>query len=211
MKVSVQIVTRNSLRYIGNCLESLEQQTLGDFSLIVIDNGSTDKTATFVRNHFPTVTVLENFKNLGFSRAHNQGIAFSQAEYVLVLNPDIVLTETFLEKLVAFADTQPAGGSFGGKLLRLRSEAVNTDDGDSLRDVLRTNMIDSAGLRITRGRKVFDRGSGQQDRGQYERSEEVFGISGACALYRRSALDEIKVNGEYFDVDFFAYKEDADV
>src|SRR3989344_3182641 len=173
MKVSVQIVTRNSLRYIGNCLESLEQQTLGDFSLIVIDNGSTDKTATFVRNHFPTVT--------------------------------------FLEKLVAFADTQPAGGSFGGKLLRLRSEAVNTDDGDSLRDVLRTNMIDSAGLRITRGRKVFDRGSGQQDRGQYERSEEVFGISGACALYRRSALDEIKVNGEYFDVDFFAYKEDADV
>jgi GT2 family glycosyltransferase len=57
----------------------------------------------------------------------------------------------------------------------------------------------------------LDRGAGEVDRGQYDREELVFGASGAAACYRRAMLEDVKVDGEYFDEDFFAYREDADL
>src|SRR3989338_5706094 len=127
-KVSVQIVTWNSERSLFNCLESLGRQTFTDFSVLVIDNGSQDGSVRFVRSHYPTTAVLENFKNLGYAKANDQGIALAKAEYVLVMNPDVVVAETFLSRLVAFADRHPEGGSFTGKTLKLFSKAASVDD-----------------------------------------------------------------------------------
>ena len=210
-KVSIQIITWNSSRYIGDCLNSLQAQTFTDFSVLVIDNASTDGTVEFVRSHYPTAAVLQNFKNLGYAKANNQGIKLAKSPYVLVLNPDVILEPDFLARLVALADQQPQAGSFGGKLLKLHSQAIDQQDQSGLRQAVKSDLIDSAGLLIYRSRKVVNRGEGQKDQGQYDQTEEVFGLSGAVVLYRRGALEAVAVNKQYFDDDFFAYKEDIDL
>lgn len=210
-KVSVQIVTWNSLRYIFDCLESLMRQTYRDFSIVIIDNGSEDGTVEFLREQYPTVSILQNFKNNGFTKANNQGIHLAKGQYVLVMNPDVILADDYLENIVNCADQYPEAASFGGKVLKLFSDNTNVEEESNLRKVIKSRIIDSAGLLMYRSRKAANRGEGAIDRGQYERVEEVFGHSGACVLYRKPALDEIMIRNEYYDQDFFAYKEDVDL
>ena len=210
-KVQVQIVTWNSLRYMVDCLESLMRQTFRDFSVLVIDNASEDGTVEFIRSYYPEVSILQNFKNFGFSKANNQGIAFAKSDYVLVMNPDVILTDEFLEKLVSFADQYQNGGSYGGKILKIFSEAVDQNEVEGLREVVKSNIFDSTGLQIFKSRRAVNRGEGQKDQGQYDKTQEVFGLSGACVLYRLAALQDTMIRNEYFDQDFFTYKEDIDL
>lgn len=196
--IAVVIVTWNSKTVLADCLSSLQRQTFTDFSVMVVDNASSDGTVELIRRDFSHATVLRNSQNVGFSRANNQGIALTQSDYVLTLNPDVELEPTFLEQLVKFAEGHPQGGAFCGKLLKRR---VETGAG----------VIDSTGVRVTRSRRVLDRGEGEPDTGRYEAIEQVFGVSGAAALYRRAALAEAAEGDEYFDEFFFAYKEDVDL
>ncbi|MBN1779361.1 MAG: glycosyltransferase [Candidatus Buchananbacteria bacterium] len=210
-KVSVQILTWNSIKYIGDCLASLAKQSFEDFSVMVVDNGSSDGTVEFVRVNYPTVSVLQNFKNLGYAKGNNQGIKLAKSIYVLVINPDVILESDYLKKMVNFADQHPEAGSFGGKILKLYTQAYDKNDQAGLRQSIKSDVIDSTGLEIYRSRKAVDRGEGQKDEGQYNSTQEVFGITGAAVMYRKSALEETAVNGQYFDNDFFAYKEDVDL
>lgn len=224
-RIAVNIVAWNSLRYVPALLASLEAQTFQDFFVTVVDNASTDGVLDWLRAEYPQVAALRNTRNLGFARGHNQAIALARARwsrqplapmnrsigaeedrYVLVTNPDVVLASDFLEKLVAAADSHPEFGAFGGKLLRIVAERA----GDVLVEPRKTTVIDSTGLKIARSRRVVERGAGEEDTGQYT-DGPIFGISGALALYRMSALDDIKFDDEYFDDDFFAYKEDVDL
>lgn len=210
-KVSVQIVTWNSKRYITECLDALLAQTYTDFSVIVIDNGSSDGTVQVVRSEYPTAVVLENFKNHGFAKANNQGIRLAKTEYILTMNADVIVEPDFLEKIMKFADEHPQSASFSGKVLKLRSEPIDHDDQSGLRESVKTNIIDTAGLQMYKSRRAVNRGENEQDDGQYDRAEKVFGVSAACALYRKSVLDEVAIKNEYFDEDFFSYKEDVDL
>lgn len=211
-KVFVQIVTWNSINYIGECLDALAEQTFTDFSLLVIDNRSNDQTVKFVRDSYPTAAVLENLKNTGYAKANNQGLRLAKSEYVLVMNPDVVLEPDFLETLIKFADEHPEAGSFCGKTFRLHSQMLDDHNDESgLRESIQTDIIDSTGLIIHKSRKEENRGEGQTDTGQFERAEEVFGASGACVLYRLEAIQDVMIKNEAFDQDFFAYKEDVDL
>lgn len=225
-RIAVNIVAWNSLRYLPALFASLGAQTFQDFSVTVVDNASTDGVLDWLRAEYPQVATLRNTRNLGFARGHNQAIALSRARwsrqvdkptdrsvglsdarrYVLVTNPDLVLAPDFLERLVVTADSHPEVGSFGGKLLRIVAERA----GDVLVEPRKTTTIDSTGLKIARSRRVVERGAGEEDTGQYA-DGPVFGISGALALYRMTALDDIKFDDEYFDDVFFAYKEDVDL
>lgn len=216
-KVIIQIVTWNSEKFLKDCLDSIFQQTFKSFSVLIIDNGSTDNSLEIVRNNYSkqkikekfnrtnNIFVFQNNKNLGFSRAHNQGFNLCQSEYVLVLNPDVILEPDFLARLVRIANKEKKFGSFGGKLLR-----IMTGDAEC-GEKIKTDIIDSAGLNMLKNHHFVDRGQGEKDKGQYDRLTDVFGISGACVLYRRQALEEVKINDEYFDQDFFAYQEDIDL
>ncbi|MFA6409957.1 MAG: glycosyltransferase family 2 protein [Candidatus Buchananbacteria bacterium] len=210
-KVSIQIVTWNSLNYIFDCLESLMRQSFRDFSVLVIDNGSDDGTVEFIRSNYPTVSILQNFKNTGFCKANNQGILLAKSEYVLVVNPDVILDQNYLQNLVTFADQCPKGASFGGKILKIHSEAFDLNEESGLREVVKSDVIDSVGFKIFKSRRVVDWGEGEKDQGQYDKVQEVFGNTGACVLYRQSALQDIVIKNEFFDNDFFAYKEDIDI
>jgi GT2 family glycosyltransferase len=208
-KISVHIVTWNSMKVLSGALDSLREQSFKDFSLVVVDNASTDGSVNCVRERFPEATVIRNFKNLGFSAAHNQAIEMARkakAKYVLVMNPDIILTPDHLRNLLAGLEGRPEIGSAGGKLLRVRAGAGENADPEL------TDVFDSIGLGVRKNRRFYDRASGETDAGQYDKPLEVFGVSGALVLYRLEALDEAQAAvGEAFDEDFFAYKEDADL
>ncbi|MFA6603232.1 MAG: glycosyltransferase family 2 protein [Patescibacteria group bacterium] len=213
-RVSINIVTWNSLKFLPEALKSIAAQTYRDFSVLIIDNASSDGTTEFIRSEYPSFGLLRNFKNLGFCRAHNQGIGHVVAHsngggedrLILVTNPDIVLEPDFLKNLVASLDRRLDAGSAGGKLLKI----FDRDEG-GMREPVRTATIDSTGLRVLRSRRFVDRGAGESDDGRYDRPEEVFGVSGAVALYRLAALEDVAQDGQYFDEDFFAYKEDVDL
>lgn len=219
-KFSIHIVSWNSARVLADALESLRAQTFKDFTLTVVDNASTDGSVDVVRERLPEATVLRNFKNLGFSAGQNQAIELARNRwvdddkkgrssvdrYVLVMNPDIILTPDFLEKLARGVDGRYEVGSATGKLLRVRRSRVEGGDPEF------TDVIDSAGLVMKRNRRAADRGAGEKDGPAYAAPTEVFGVSGALALYRAEAIDALReVSGEVFDADFFAYKEDVDV
>jgi GT2 family glycosyltransferase len=180
----------------------------------VVDNGSSDGSPEFVRENYPEAMVLQNKRNLGFARAHNQAIEFARTHlmsdeeelFVMVTNPDIILEERFVERLVERFEHRSDAGSACGKLLKV----YETMDGD-LRDKDYSDIIDTAGLKVFRSRRVVERGSGEKDSDRFERTEEVFGPSGAVAMYRMKALMDAAVSGEYFDESYMAYKEDVDL
>jgi GT2 family glycosyltransferase len=198
--VSISIVTFNSARELPACAEGLRQQTCGPLELIVVDNGSTDDSIEVARALLPSAAIITNGTNLGFARAQNIGISHSCGEFFMPLNPDVRLAPRYLERLVAALRSDAQIGTTCGKLLLDDSGA-----GASQR------LIDSTGLFLNRARRQYLRGHGEPDRGQYERSTEVFGACGAAPLFRRSMLEDVRVDGEYFDTDFFMHKEDVDL
>lgn len=197
-KVAINLITWNGEKYVENCLKAVLAQTFKDFSVIIIDNGSSDKTVQIVRERFPHLKMITHRENLGFAKAHNQAIHWTKSEYVLCLNQDIVLAPDFLEHLVRFMDEKPMAGAVSGKLLRLQENEL-------------TKYIDTVGLKFFRNYRVIDIGAGEMDEGQYDAIEEVFGVSGAVPFFRRKALDEVIYQNEYFDESFFSYKEDVDL
>lgn len=118
MKLSIVIICWNDLRVIRDCLRSIFDGTHDiDFEVIVSDNNSIDGSVEFVRKHYPSVRIQENGANLGFARGNNAGIRVSRGEYVLILNPDTIIPQGSLNKLVRFADRHPEAGAFGCRVL----------------------------------------------------------------------------------------------
>jgi len=204
-KVNINIVTWNSRSYISSCLSSIFQQSFRDFSVLVIDNASRDGTVEFIEKNFPEVKILKNIRNLGYARAHNQGIKLSGGKYILIMNPDVILTETYLEKIVKAAEKKPDFSSFTGKILKYRFK------GNDLNEIIFTDIIDSVGIGVKRSRNFFNEGENERDGEKFSRSGEIFGVGGELLFIRRSSLEKVKILGEYFDNDFFLYKEDVDL
>ncbi len=207
-RVLVSIVTFNSARFLRHCLNSLKGQTWSDFAVSLWDNASTDQTLEIVADYtdFLQNTRFSN-SNLGFCIAHNRVIYESSSDYVLVLNPDVVLDPCFIETLVQAMDLDPTAGSASGKLWRWETDKTAGTGGSESAG----RILDTTGIYFTTNQRHLDRGSGEGDTGQYDRREYVFGASGAAAFYRRRMLDSVRTGQEYFDEAFFAYREDADL
>src|SRR4051794_25253919 len=118
VKLSVVIICWNDLKDIAVCLQSVYAETKRiDFEVIVTDNGSTDGSLAYVREHFPAARIVANGANIGFGPGNNAGFRVAQGEYVLILNPDTIIHNRALEKLVAYADQHPEAGAFGCRAL----------------------------------------------------------------------------------------------
>jgi len=199
--VSVLITTYNSASVLEACLQSIFQQDYASIEVIVVDNASTDGTRGVLERIGDKVRVICNGVNTGFAAAQNEALAQARGDWLLSLNPDVMLGPDFIATLVAAGEADPRVGAVCGKLLRWRPG----EPGE------RTQVIDSTGIYFLRNLRHLDRGSDELDRGQYEQQEYVIGATGAAALYRREMVEDISVAGEFFDEDFFAYREDADV
>jgi GT2 family glycosyltransferase len=204
--VSVVLICYNSKKFLPRCLGSLTAQTWHDLDVILVDNNSTDGACAYARQSFPRIITVENSVNLGYAAAANQGIRLAKSEFVMVLNPDIILEPGYIEKCVGKMKEDEKIGAITGKLYRYDFEHDK-----------KTNVIDTVGLLSFRNRRIIDEGQGLEDKGQFNEPREVFGVSGACPMYRKSALTDCKNGsegaggGEYFDEDFFMYKEDVDL
>lgn len=210
-KVHIGIVTHNSEKYIEPCISSLLAQDYSNCEITVFDNASTDKTRSILEENFPSVQVIHSEKNKGFAKGHNTIIAQADADFYLCANIDTLFEGNAVSELVSALEMKPSYGVAGGKMKRWDFSAYKageTSEG-------RTNFIDSTGIRIFSSHRFEDRGQGEVDFGQFDTSENVFGISGAAVLYRKKALEDtaFKEDGqkEYFDEAMFMYKEDIDL
>lgn len=198
--ISIVIINYNTRDLLPGCIESLLRQTYVDREIILIDNSSEDGSCALVKEKFPHVTAVCNSENLGYAGAANQGIQLAQGKYIMLMNPDIRFEPDYLGQCITAMEKDPKIAAIGGKIYKYDFENNR-----------KTAFIDTVGLFCFRNRRVIDDGQGLEDKGQFDESREVFGISGACPIYRREALEDVKINDEYLDNDFFMYKEDIDI
>lgn len=204
MKLSIILLCWNDREVIAECLRSIFANTHStDFEVIVSDNGSTDGSVEFIRSSYPMVHLIENGRNLRFAKANNVGTRASRGEYVLILNPDTIIHEGSLDKIVSFADQHPEAGAFGCRVLNLdRSYQVSARPFASLR----AEWIAALYLRgLGRLHKWFTSDSYSGWNGATER--QVDWLSGCFILVRAGLLKSI--GG--FDEQFFYYYEDMDL
>lgn len=167
----------------------------------MLDNASTDDTREILEDFEGRIRIIWSDVNLGFAEGQNRAIRSGGGEWVLTLNPDVLLLPGFIRRLVEVGETDRGVGTVCGKLLSIGAGFEPLD----------RRRIDSTGMYFTPALRHFDRGWHEPDDRCFDRTEYVFGASAAAALYRREMIDDVAVDGEFFDPDFFAYREDADV
>ncbi len=197
--ISIQLVTHNSQETLGQCLRSIRAQNYRNFSVFAVDNHSDDNTQKLLKKfHIP---FLQNSQNEGYARAHNQALAMTKSTLVLVLNPDVQLQPDFLQVMVDFFNYQLKKqkiGSASAKLIRVNNFQE------------KSGPVDGLGLFMRRDRKQGLINELEPDiTGQ--QPFPIFGPDGAAPIFLRAMLDDIAIDGEVFDEDFYINKEDIDV
>jgi GT2 family glycosyltransferase len=206
MKISVIIVNYNVKYFLEVCLNSLHRAIKGiDAEVIVVDNNSSDSSCTLVRDQFPSVLLIENKDNKGFSKANNQGVAIASGEYILFLNPDTVMPEDFFSKTLPYLDTHPEAGALGPRLIDGKGQFA--PDSKKSFPSLSVALYKTIGIN-----KLFPRSAYFNKYYAVHIDERqtapVDVLSGCCMLVRRSAMNEA---GGPFDEDYFMYCEDVDL
>ncbi|MBP6015944.1 MAG: glycosyltransferase family 2 protein [Candidatus Promineofilum sp.] len=190
-RVSVIIPHWNGRQHLDDCLTSLRNQTFTDHEVILVDNGSSDGSQTYVRSTFPEVRLLELGENRGFTGACNAGYAVAQGRIICLLNNDTEADTRWLEVLVDTFARHPRVGIVATKMLLFDQR----DRFHTAGDYYRVNGLPG------------NRGVWQTDYGQYNVEEPVFSACGGAAAYRRTMLEEIG----FLDDAFFFSCEDIDL
>jgi GT2 family glycosyltransferase len=204
-KLSVVIVNYNVKNLLKKCLESIfKYQKDIEFEVIVIDNSSKDHSQEMLQRDFPQIKLIENKRNLGFSRACNQGIKESQGGYILLLNPDTELTPGGFKKMMDFMDSKPGIGICGPKMMDQKGNiqfscrsfpsyltAISSSQ-SILNRIFPDNFLCQKYLLK------------EQDRSQIQ---EVDWVSGSCLLAKREMLEKVGL----LDERFYMYVEDVDL
>jgi GT2 family glycosyltransferase len=204
MKLSIVIVNYNTERLLKDCLRSIYIGANGTpFDIWVVDNHSRDNSVPMVRAQFPNVRVIENRENVGFSRANNLVLAQSQADYVLLLNPDTLVIGDAIERVVKFMNEHPQVGIAGCKVLN-RDGTLQL----ACRRSVPTPRV--AFYRLTGLSRLFPN---NKTLAKYnltyespDRTQEVDAVSGAFLMIRRQAVEDIGL----LDERFFMYGEELD-
>lgn len=217
MRVAIHILTWNDRRYLPELLASLATQEYQDVVVRILDNGSTDDTVSYLQQHVPHALVARNVRNLGFAPGHNQLVRFTLEHLpeeqlddwaVLFMNADMILDPALVGTLVAALAKDSAVDMVQPKIYRAFGEHMGDE---SLEETVQSDILDSTGLRVRRGWRMVERGAGEIDTGQFDAFRDVFGPSGACAMFRASAVRELLVESELYDGDFHSYREDCDL
>lgn len=187
-EVVIIIPNLNGKELLQICLPSVFAQRFSDFEVVVVDNGSTDGSAEYLRKNFPKVTIIENSKNLGFAAAVNQAIAKSKSKYIVLLNNDTKVEIDWLLNLANSAKKHPQAASVASKIISF--------DG---------KKIESAGDKINIVGQAHPVGRGEPKE-KFAKGGYIFGATGGASLFRR----DVFVKNGLFDEDFFFYFEDVD-
>jgi GT2 family glycosyltransferase len=193
--IDIIIPNYNGATLLPTCLESLRQQTRRDFHITVVDDGSRDDSLALLARDYPEVRVIALAQNGGLTKAVNAGLAATNAEIVVLLNNDTEAPPTWLAELVGALERYPTYSFAASKLMLFdRRDHIH-----SAGDFYRTNGVPGS------------RGVWEQDRGQYNAFEAVFGPCAGAAAYRRSVLNTLAEQGRVLDEDLGMYCEDVDL
>lgn len=226
MKVSIITLPFRKTHLIKSVFDAMFAQTHKDIEIIAVLNDAADGSKEVISQNYPQVKIVEPGKNLFFAAGNNLGIENSTGEFVQLVNDDLLLEPDYIEEMLkAFHDPKVAATT--GKLLRYNFETKE-----------RSKVIDTTGIIMSSSGRARDRGQLEEDRGQFDDQTDVFGVSGAGPMYRRSALERVKYcysvfaseakqsepkiatspsaprndrYCEYFDEDFVMYWEDVDL
>ncbi len=192
--VSIIVVNWNGMRFLHDCLASLERQTWREREIIIVDNGSSDGSVDCIRNWTKRLGRAEGIyldRNTGFCEGNNIGFSKARGEWIALFNNDAVAEPGWLEELVRHGDVDSRVGMLGSKILFVEPKGI----------------IDKAGHLIYWDGQNRGRGTMERDTGQYDKVEEILWPDACAALYHRQVFEE--TGG--FDESFFAFGDDADL
>lgn len=189
--IEIVIPNWNGAPMLSHCLRSLHNQGYKDFSITVVDNGSTDNSLDMLAEEFPAVKVIEIDHNSGFSVAVNRGIENSNGAWILLLNNDMEVAPDCLEKLAENVNRYVDCDFFAVKMMSYQHR----------------DTIDGAGDAVLRGGVGYRLGTMEKDSDRFKKNRKTFGACAGAALYKRSFFTTVGL----FDSDFFAYLEDVDL
>lgn len=199
MKLSIVILNWNGSHHLQRFLPSVVKYSNYDWvEIVVADNHSEDKSLEVVKNEFPVVKFLQLDQNYGFAGGYNQALKSNEAEYILLLNSDVEVTENWLEPMIKIMDLNPLIAACQPKIMQLDQPQLFEYAGAS------GGFIDHFGYPFCRGRIVNIQ---ERDKGQYDQTISVFWASGAAMLIRGKRWHEF--GG--FDADFWAHMEEIDL
>lgn len=229
-ELTIQIIGHNGAAHLARAVEALKRIPKDEVVMRYIDNASTDDSVAIVRRALPEADIVQLPKNRGYTGGHNFGLSLCTTPLVLLHDQDVVIDWQGIKKLLeAFRDEKVAGVQ--GKLYRANSIHPlpllyqGGEENSSLDKGRMGGILDTAGIVQTLSLNGKDRGANEVDRGQFDEPKEIFGVQGACALYRMEALLTAATPGEsspmtltgesarleILDEDFFAYKDDVDL
>ncbi len=212
-RITIGFITygKSTEKYLPYFLPSLIGQGFKDFTVLCFDNSEEDDSENlkYIKNHNPEIEIMREGGNLGFARAYNKMIrkaSLAGAEYFLAVNPDMVLEADAVGEMIKAMDSGSSLGSASPKILKW--DFVNNPARSGTSN--KTNIIDTCGIKLLPGLRFVDAGQGTENKTVIA-GERVIGPSGAAGLYRLSALEKVKQDGQYFDELMFMYKEDCDL
>jgi GT2 family glycosyltransferase len=203
--VSVLIPTYQDMHLLAKSLPVILAHESHEIEVVILNNDPSQDVVSWLREGLgiepgQRVKVVEMGADAGFARAVNRGISVSHGDILFICNSDLFPSPEYIDVMCSFFEQHPRAGLASGKILRYD---LPSDEP--------TGVIDTAGLIFARNRRFLQRGEGYPDNGRFSSEEEVFGVDGAALFARRTALETVSLEGEYFDESFFMHKEDWDL
>jgi len=196
-KVAVVILNYNGINWLKKFLRDVVKKTR-NADVIVADNASTDDSINYITNNFPSVKLILNKKNEGYAGGYNRALQQISAEYYVLLNTDVEVTNNWIEPIIELMDNDSNIAACQPKIKEFNNKNSFEYAGAS------GGFLDKYGYPFCRGR-IFE--TLEEDKGQYDDACEVFWASGACLFLRANAFHD--VGG--FDWEFFAHMEEIDL
>ena len=197
-KVAVVILNWNGIKHLSQFLPSVLVSTWPNLEIVVGDNGSTDGSVEFLKKNFPTIQIIQNDQNYGFTGGYNRVLARVEADYFVLLNSDVEVPKGWIEPVIALMESDPAIAAAAPKIKSF-SEKDHFEHAGAA-----GGFIDLFGYPFCRGRMFYEI---EADKGQYEQSDEVFWATGAAMFVKK----EHWVIAGGFDDRFFAHMEEIDL
>lgn len=196
-KVAVVILNWNGRRYLEKFLPSVTKYSAG-YKIIVADNASTDDSIAFLISQYPQIEIIQNKFNAGFAKGYNDALKQVNAEYYVLLNSDVDVTENWITPVISLMDNDKNIAACQPKILSFTDKTKFEYAGAA------GGFIDRYGYPFCRGR-IFN--AIEKDEEQYNDIKEIFWASGACMFVRSSLFND----AHGFDEDFFAHMEEIDL
>lgn len=197
-RVAIVILNWNGVDYLRKFLPSVMASTWTNLEIVVGDNASTDASVAFLRENYPSVTIIENDKNYGFTGGYNKVLDKVQADYLVLLNSDVEVPAGWIEPVIELMEGDKEIAVAAPKIKAFSQKDYFEHAGAA------GGFIDSFGYPFCRGRIFYEI---EKDEHQYEQSDEIFWASGAAMFIKKHCWDE--AGG--FDDRFFAHMEEIDL